>query len=360
MPAAAGVRMRATYRDIELYAPDRRPAAIDLSDNTNRWGVPPAALRALRDTAESSAARYPDLYSAQLKRAIAQYAGVDPSMVVTGCGSDDILDSAVRAFAEPGEGVAMAEPSFPMVPLFARMNGLSVHSTQLTAAFDIAVDDLLSTDAAVVYVCSPNNPTGTVVPAATIDRIIARARGIVIVDEAYVEFAAASVVDLVKDAPRLLVVRTMSKAFGLAGLRIGYAIGAPSLVAEVEKSRGPYKVSAVAERAGVAALTEDLDWVRARIADAVAARSVLSAAFASRGLHPLPSASNFVLVPVRNAESIALRMRGLGVAVRAFSALGGHPAVRGTGGGALRITVAPAAEMDAALAAFDEARSACE
>lgn len=353
-------RTRATYRDIELYAPDRRPAPIDLSDNTNRWGVPPAALRALRATPEVDTARYPSLYAAALKRALCNYVGADPSMMVTGCGSDDVLDSAIRAFGEPGECVAMAEPSFPMIPLFARMNGLEFRPTPLTASYDVDVDDLLAGDPAIVYLCSPNNPTGTVIPRSTIDTIISRARGVVIVDEAYVEFSTESVVDLIGRAPRLLVVRTLSKAFGLAGLRIGYAIGAPALVAEVEKSRGPYKVSAVAERAAVAALTEDLEWVRARIADAAAARVTLSTALLDRGLDPLPSASNFVLAPVKNAVAIALRMRDLGVAVRAFDDLRVvSSALRDSGGSALRISVGPRPEIEAALAALDQARSEC-
>src|SRR5215213_2042832 len=110
---------RTTYRHIELYAPDRSPVAIDLSDNTNRWGVPPAALRELQQTPQACAARYPNLYGSTLKRALAQYVDVDPSMIVTGCGSDDVLDSAIRAVAEPGRLVATIEPSFPMIPLFA-------------------------------------------------------------------------------------------------------------------------------------------------------------------------------------------------------------------------------------------------
>ena len=131
-----------------------------------------------------------------------------------------------------------------------------------------------------------------------IERVLAAARGFVILDEAYAEFAGTSCLDLVAMNDRVLVVRTMSKAFGLAGLRVGYAVGAPALVAEVEKSRGPYKVSTVAERAAVASLTHDQGWVAERVEDARTSRERLAESLRALGLEPLPSEANFVLVPV--------------------------------------------------------------
>ena len=351
---------RATYRDIELYAPDRTPVAIDLSDNTNRWGVPPAALREIRCSSEASASRYPNLYGASLKRALAEYVGVEPSMIVTGCGSDDVLDSAIRAFAEPGELVAMPDPSFPMIPLFARMNGLECARVPLDASFRVDGDSMIGLHPSVIYLCSPNNPTGTTIPRSTVESIIERARGVVIVDEAYVEFGDASIADLVEQSSHLLVVRTMSKAFGLAGLRVGYAVGAPALVAEVEKSRGPYKVNAVAERAAIAALTEDLDWVREHVAITVANRDALTKELEAREIDVVPSSSNFVFAPIANASQIALRMRRSGVAVRAFEGLRAtSPGLERSGGSALRISVGPWPEIAAALTSFDEARTEC-
>jgi histidinol-phosphate/aromatic aminotransferase/cobyric acid decarboxylase-like protein len=147
---------------------------------------------------------------------------------------------------------------------------------------------------------------------------------------------------------RVLVVRTMSKAFGLAGLRVGYAVGTPALVAEVEKSRGPYKVSIAGECAAVAALTQDRAWVSDRVAEARVARSRLAESLRALRLNPLPSQANFLLVPVPRAIALARRLRELGVAARAFEAL---PAV----GDALRITVGPAPMMDRLLAALEDA-----
>src|SRR5688572_29794729 len=300
---------RAAYRDISLYAPDRSPCAIDLSDNTNLFGVPPTALAHLRGVAPSTISRYPSLYAGGLKSVLAGYREVDPSEVVTGCGSDDVLDSAIRAFAEPGDVIAHSEPSFAMVPIFARMNGLRAVGVPLLPSYDIDADALLATGARIIYICSPNNPTGTLASDSSIRRVVDEAPGLVIVDEAYAEFSGRASLPHVSGHGRLLVVRTLSKAFGLAGLRIGYAIGAAALVADVEKSRGPYKVSALAEQAAAAALTEDREWVDRHVAIAVDNRERFAAALRGLGLSPIPSTANFVLVRVPNAQRIAAAMR---------------------------------------------------
>jgi histidinol-phosphate aminotransferase len=338
---------RRAYREISLYAPDRSPCRIDISDNTNLYGIPPAAERAYREAAVSTLTRYPQLYAQQLKAALASYAGVSVAEVVTGCGSDDVLDSAIRAFAEPGETLAVCDPSFAMVPIFAQMNGLKTAKVPLTPrTFEIDPDALAGTGAKVIYVCSPNNPTGTLASRRSIERLLEKAQGIVVLDEAYAEFSQQEA--FLKTAPsfeRLLVVRTLSKAFGLAGLRIGYAVGPAGLVAEVEKSRGPYKVSGAAERVAAVALTEDRAWVDERIADVIQNRERLADALRQMGLSPIPSFSNFLLVPVQDALALAKQMRQEGVAIRPFPGLEGV-------GDAVRISVGPWEMMEAALAAL--------
>ena len=341
----------ARFAEIELYDPKRTPCAVDLSDNTNLWGAPPAAARALREAAEASITRYPAVYAGRLKEALARYAGVGLDEIVTGCGSDDVLDSALRALAEPGERLALAEPTFAMASIFARMNGLEVVPVALGPDFGIDPDALLAAEARVTYICSPNNPTGNASARESIERVIRASPGVVILDEAYAEFMGEGFLRSAPSYENLLVVRTLSKAFGLAGARIGYAAGSAALVREVEKSRGPYKVSASAERAAVAALEDDRQWVSERIEEVRTNRTRFAGALRALGLAPLPSDANFVLVPVRGASELALRMRrpdGSGVAVRPFVSL---PAI----GDAIRITIGPWPMMEAALAAIEEA-----
>jgi histidinol-phosphate aminotransferase len=294
--------------------------------------------------------RYPTLYGDELKPRLARYAGVAPDEIVTGCGSDDVIDSAMRAFAEPGDRVAFAAPTFSMIPTFARLNGLVPVAVPFRADHDVDADALLATDARVVYLCSPNNPTGTLASADAVRRVVEGARGLVILDEAYAEFADESHAARAPSWGNVLVARTLSKAFGLAGLRVGYGVGAAALVREVEKVRGPYKVSAVAERAACAVLDEDLEWVREHAALARANRARLAEALRGLGLEPLPSAANFLLVPSPRAAALADGLRARGVAVRLMRALP-------TYGDALRVGVGPWPMMErlrGALAALIE------
>jgi histidinol-phosphate aminotransferase len=337
-PMTARVPRRG-YEAIYRYSPDLAPCRVDLSDNTNAWGTPPSALEAIARSA--SVARYPTPYGERLKDALASYTGMPGAMIATGCGSDDILDCAMRAFAEPGDKVAYPAPTFVMGPAFAQLNGLIPVATPFAE---------LPGAGRIVYVCSPNNPTGALTRRSDIEVLLAATDSdqVVIIDEAYFEFAGSTVVDLVERYDRLVVTRTMSKAFGLAGLRVGYAVAQPVLIRELEKARGPYKVSSVSEAAAVAALTGGIDWMKARAATAVEMREALAKELRRRGLEPLPSAANFLFVPLANAPAVGRRMRELGVAVRAFE----NPA-------GLRINVAPWEILEDALATLDQARREC-
>ena len=364
MTAAAirSVRTRPDLADLPLYEADRTPALVDLSDNTNRWGMPPSASRVLREAGASAFTRYPEPYADSLKDELARYCDVERVNIVTGCGSDDVLDSAIRAFASPlpGARVATCDPSFVIIPALARLNGAQCIRIPFSSDCDVDADAIRQSGASVVYLCSPNNPTGTEIPPQTIARIADCVDALVIVDEAYAEFTDRSCIALARARPNVLVTRTMSKAFGLAGLRVGYAVGAPEIVREIEKSRGPYKVNVAAALASQAALRDDLAWMRLHARLARDARDSLAMQLSVRGIAVLPSAANFVCAPIPGAVRIARRMRGLGVAVRAF---GGLPAfcepLHASGGDALRITVGPTEEMDAALDALDRARAEC-
>lgn len=353
IPTPQSAIARSSYRQISLYNPDRTPSPVDLSDNTNLWGMPPAAKRVVESAVPQVVTRYPSLYALELKKALASYLGVTPEMVVTGCGSDDVLDSAMRAFAEPGDRIAFPDPTFPAIPIFALMNALVPTPVPLTPEYDVDAGEILAAAARITYLCSPNNPTGTVLSRHSVERIVDSASGIVIIDEAYAEFAEQNSLDLLSRSNRVLITRTMSKAFGLAGLRVGYAVGSPDLVAEVEKSRGPYKVNALAERAALAALTEDIDWVRTHVTAATENRARLASTLRDMGLEPLDSQANFVFVPVSDALRIATQMRALGVAVRPFADLPPvSSALRASSGTALRISVGPWNVLQTALDAL--------
>lgn len=353
---------RDAVRALPLYAPDLAECEVDVSDNTNLWGPPPAVLRAMASSLPAVVARYPSLYSTPLRSAILRYAGLGSGQglsVVTGCGSDDVIDSTMRAFGAPGDTIAFSVPTFSMVATFARLNGLDPIAIPLTARFDVDPVRLVDIGAKITYLCSPNNPTATALSRAAVEYVATHAQGIVLLDEAYAEFAPETFVGLVTKHERLIVTRTFSKAFGIAGLRVGYGVASAQLVSLVERARGPYKVNALAERAVLAALGEGddgLGWVRAHAALAVANRDRLAEALRALGLSPLPSAANFIFVPTPRAVVIARRMRERGVLVRAFAGLPRDlDALAGSNGEALRIGVGPWDTMRRVIEALGEA-----
>lgn len=344
------VRRRAAYRGVRTYDPGRVPTAVDLSDNTNLWGVPPAAAEALASLSAAVITRYPSVYAQSLERAVASRLDVDPENVVTGCGSDDVIDSALRAFCEPGDPVAYPVPTFGVVRSFVQMNAAVPVEVPLGPDFALDADALVATGATATYVCLPNNPTGTAFERTAVERVVREARGLVMIDEAYADFADANVLATVMASDRAVSLRTLSKAWGLAGLRIGLAVGPADLITEIRKSRGPYKVSGPAEAAALAALERDGDWVAARVAEVRENRERLAAALCERGLRVWPSAANFLLasVPAEHGDAAALAgsLRRAGVQVRPFAALP-------QAGDAIRVSIGPWPMLESFLRAFD-------
>lgn len=325
------------YARFERYDPPRADAIThDLSDNTSLAGPAPRASQKASELA-SSLERYPSLWSVSLKEAVGRYLGVPAACVTTGAGSDRVLDAAVRAVARPGGTLAFMAPSFSLVPMLAHMNGLEPVPVPLVprgdGGYDVDVERLSGLGATITYVCSPNNPTGEAMPREALVAVLERARGLVIVDEAYAEHGGDSVAALAVTHGRLLVTRTFSKAFGLAGLRVGYGVTTPELARELDKSRGPYAVSLVGELAAVEALTHDLAWMRREVERSREGRELLRARLRGLGLVTPPSSANFVLVPIEGADARARALAARGILVRALRL----PVV----GEALRMTAPP-------------------
>jgi histidinol-phosphate aminotransferase len=267
-------------------------------------------------------------------------------MIVVGCGSDDVLDSAIRALTTPGDSLAQLDPSFSMIPVFAGVSGVSV--IRISPRISDLVSAFSDAGAQLTYLCSPNNPTGEVLPADIIEDIVAGADGIVIIDEAYVEFSGTSSIGLLERYDNVLITRTMSKAFGIAGLRIGYGAGSPTLIERVEAARGPYKVTTLGEYAALAVLANDMDWVADKAREAVMNRRRFAEELYKAGYEPLDSNANFVLVPVPDSAGLERVMRDSGIAIRRMENLAAI-------GDAVRVTIGPWPVMERCLDAFTQA-----
>jgi histidinol dehydrogenase len=348
------LQLRTAYRDIEPYDPDRRPVELDLSDNTNLFGANPAALAAVAALSPEQLTRYPAVDAAGLRAEIAALHGVAPENVTTGCGLDDVIDSTLRAFCDPGDTLAYPDPTFGMVELFARMNAVRPLPVPLGPDLELDTKAILAARGRVTYICQPNNPTGNLWDRTALERLAAHTSGIVLIDEAYADYAdSTSLIDLATSSDRVLLLRTLSKAYGLAGLRIGYAIGPAALIREIEKSRGPYKITAAADVAARAVIREGGDWVRGIVQQTVHNRERLIAELEGMGFRPLPSTANFVLMAVGAAKApdtalaLAASLQERGIAVRAFPGLPGL-------GDCIRITIGPWESMQRLLDALGE------
>lgn len=347
--SSAPPQARPGIRTLALYDPRRGSVPVDVSDNTNLFGAAPSAVAALTGPPAALVSRYPSPYADRLKRAAAERFGVAPENVTTGCGSDDLIDSAVRAFCPPDTVLAFQSPTFPMAALFAGMNDARAIAVPPGPAFGLDADALLAADARVLYVCRPNNPSGNLFDASAVRRLMAESTGLVLLDEAYAEFAGESMIGEAVASRGTVVLRTLSKAYGLAGLRVGLAVGPAPIIAEIEKSRGPFKIGALAEEAAVAALARDADWVAETVERTGRQRDRLAGRIQELGLRVWPSRTNFLLVGLgeRRADDVAAGLRARGLGVRAFPGLP-------LAGDAIRVTVGPDDAMDALVRALKE------
>lgn len=328
-------------------------SGLNLQANTNLFGTNPALDRALAMVRGDRLTEYPSLTAEGLREAAARKLGVSPEMIVTGNGSNDLIDVLLRAIVEPGDRVAFHNPTFSMIPLFVRMNHGRATPVPLGAEWALDPGALLAAEAKVTFVVRPNNPTGNAFPRKDVERIVQESPGIVVVDEAYVEFLGGeSFVKEVRDGhDRLIVLRTLSKAHGMAGLRIGFAVAPRGLAQEIEKVRGPFRVDSLAESAGVIALADDR-FVNEVVAGVRAERPNLKRMLEERGFTVFRSDANFVLAkPPVDAQKLAARLAELNVHVREF---GGEMAPY------LRMTVGPPAVTARFRLALDEALKTVE
>jgi histidinol-phosphate aminotransferase len=332
---------------IEPYS-EETAAPLNLSNNTSTFEPNPAWAEALASFPPERLAAYPSLDSERFREAAARAHGCKPAQVVTGNGSNDLIDLAIRAFCEPGDRVAWHPPSFEMIAVFARAAGCAVHGVPLRQpGFQLDAPGMVGARAKVTLLCRPNNPTGNAFARADVERVVRDAEGLVVVDEAYEDFLGDSLAGMVRDAPNLLVLRTLSKAQGLASLRIGYGIAQEPVARALQKARGPFRLNALSEHVAVRAL-ERTDYTRKVVDETRRERARLQVELRTRGFHVQESDANFVLFQgLADAAALHGALLKRGVAVRKF----GSAEMRGW----LRATVGPAWVTQRFLRELDDA-----
>lgn len=349
------IRLRPDLANLPPYKPGKAPAASDrpqykLSANENPFPPLPAVIDAVVAHV-GGINSYPNLAAPEAVAAIAARQGVDAASVVLGAGSVELVSQIIRATSGPGDEVIFAWRSFEAYPLLISAAGATPVPVPLTAeaAHDLpAMAAAITEHTRVIFLCNPNNPTGTTVTAADVESFLAAVPEhiAVIIDEAYVHFNTATDgpdgVDLFRRYPNIIVTHTFSKAYGLAGLRIGYAIAPAPVAVALRTMALPFGVSTLAQFAAIASLEAEAE-LQERVEQLIAARTAFADALAQRGWTLPTSQANFLWFPF-GADTLAAAevLERHGVISRAFAGEG------------LRLTIGSPEAMVAALVALDE------
>ena len=345
--------VRPNVRAMHGYAPGEQPGAgervIKLNTNENPFPPSPRVMAAIRDVPADTLRRYPDPLATRFREAASKVLDVRPGQILAGNGSDDILTIATRTFLPPGGRLAVCEPTYSLYPILAAIETAATVGVPWADGWSLPTNALLETDADAIYLPNPNAPSGTVVPPEAVADLARRSGKLVLVDEAYVDFADRSCLSLVAEHENIVISRSLSKGYGLAGLRFGYAVAQELVIEQMLKVKDSYNCDALSIAAAAAAM-EDQDHARASWNHVRRERGRLTSELCKLGFDVLPSQANFVLAtaPGDSARDLYPALKGLGVLVRWFD----QPDLSDK----LRITVGTSDETDALLRALRELR----
>lgn len=315
--------VRAAVRDMAGYTPGEQPGpgerVVKLNTNENPFPPSPRVMRAVREVDEEALRRYPNPTADAFRAAAAKLHGVAPDMVLAGNGSDDILTIATRTFIPPGGTLAYPEPTYSLYSVIAKLQDAKVVTVAWGPDFSLPIDALVATKADAIYLANPNAPTGTFVSPMAVSALADAFAGAVLVDEAYADFADDNCLALVRKHKNVIVSRTLSKGYGLAGLRFGYAVAQAGVVEELLKVKDSYNCDAVSIAAATAAI-EDQAYARNNWEYVRRERQRVSAELTQAGWDVLDSHANFVLAtaPDGRGKDAYVGLKKQGILVRYF------------------------------------------
>ena len=367
--------VKPAVRSLSAYTLALREAPVKLNQNENPWDLPePVKRRVLERALVRPWSRYPDFDPQDLLRALARFSGWRADGILAGNGSNELIEALLLVTVGPGTKVVIPEPTFTLYALMTTILGGEPVRVRMTMAGDASdggdvgrmrpiysragfryeVEAILearrASGASVTIVCSPNNPTGTSLALADVERLCREGDGLVVIDEAYHEFCGRTAVPLLERHPNLIVLRTFSKAMALAGLRVGYLLASPELVREINKARLPYNMNFFSQAAAIAAL-EEKEVLAESVRRLVAERRRLLARLADvPGVRAFSSDANFFLLECLSADPKAVfaSMARRGVLVRDVTS---YPMLARC----LRVSVGSEEESDAFLHALGTA-----
>jgi histidinol-phosphate aminotransferase len=336
---------RKAVQNLQAYVPGEQPKDADvvkLNTNENPYPPSPRVATALREFDPARLRLYSDPVCSAVRERVATMHGCKPENVFVGNGSDEILALCARAFVERTGAIGFFDPSYSLYPVLAAIEGIAAKPLSLPHDFGWITPPGGHSD--LFFLTNPNAPTSLLFPKKGIADFCRGFHGVVLIDEAYVDFAPENCAALALSLPNVIVARTLSKSFSLAGLRLGYAIGSAPLVDALFKIKDSYNVSMLSQHLGLAALN-DLDYFRANVAKIIATRTLVTGALRKRGWKVFDSATNFIWAKPaqKSAKEVFDFLRAKKIFVRYFPA--------GRTGDYLRITVGTDTQMDSLLAA---------
>lgn len=341
--------LRKALQGFQPYVPGEQPpdGAGWVKLNTNESPLPPSpkVLQAIKDAANDSLRLYPSPTAAPAREAIARRFGLDPSEVAVGNGGDELIELCFRAFAGAKDSVAFPTPTYPLFEPLCRIHEAraSMHPTEEPSELPLSLG---SDPAPLKFIVNPNSPTGALFDTRAIEAAIGASSGVVVIDEAYVDFAPHSCLELLNRYENVLLLRTFSKSYGLAGMRIGFALGSGDLISALTSVKDSYNVDRLAIVAAVAAI-EDEAHHKHLVQTVTHNREELASELKSLGFDLVPSATNFVFVkPPLPAAEVVAALRERKVLVRYYD--------REPIAGWIRITVGTRDQHDKLIATLKE------
>jgi histidinol-phosphate aminotransferase len=345
---------RDNIEKVEGYAPGFQPSASDvikLNTNENPYPPSPKVMAAIAGVKPEQLRRYPDPLGNKFRQAAAELHGVEPENIICVNGGDELLSMAIRAFCDGKRPLAYPVPTYTLYPVLAKLEDCPIVEVPFDAEFNLPAK-LAKTGAALTIVCNPNAPSGTLVPAEEIASLADELKGrcVVLIDEAYVDFAPRSCVGLVKNLNNVIILRTLSKGYSLAGLRFGYGIAQKGVIDGLMKIKDSYNADAVAIEAATAAI-KDQPYFKANVEKVKAERTRVMAALRGMGLTASESCTNFIFAEVKGiaAKQVYERLAAQDIYVRYFAGLGER----------LRISIGSAEQNDRLLAALEQILQGC-
>jgi len=308
---------------LEAYKPGEQPIAgakvVKLNTNENPYPPSPRAVDVLRGFDADLLRRYPHPHAQRTREAAARLCDVPPEWVLVGNGSDDLLTMIMRAASQPGRRVAFPMPTYVLYRTLAEIQDAEVVEVPFDEDYNLPLEALVEVGGAVTLIASPNSPSGNRFDNVQLGELAQRLDGLVVVDEAYVDFASGSALELVCEFENVLILRTLSKGYSLAGLRVGFAIGQPRIIHGLAKVKDSYNVDAVADLVAAAAI-DDQAHKDANAEQIKASRAALAEQLEALGFRVWSSESNFLLVRPSegNAEQLYLGLKKRGILVRYF------------------------------------------